>query len=435
MVLELHIWGPAFGLPSIDPQCIAMVAYFALAVPAKKMGAGGEREQWVLIADSDPGMVPTNELPALWTGTRWISRFRNIVEYLSQHSDGEWDLDRWMGHKERADCVAFSAFLEAQGQPLIDLSLYVSSENYYNATTPAYANLLQWPNQWITPPKIRSAAKQRTNYLGLSSLDLDNMVEEERQAARDPNNLAAKIPQRLVRKPQATVTDLLGRSSKQNRIRLDGMTGAFVAPLEELLGKKGYMLSSEIPSSLDCLALGYLALSLEPELPYSWLREATRAQAPGLAAYTDRLRTRCFGAEAVDVSITLADPRTASSLPWRAPEKISLGAVGMRALEGIADATPILRELRASSRLQRASAEAEAGEERALVEQVAKARRREVYTSMAAVVAGIGVFVGYLVHSGIVQFQLGEGDEEEEEEEEQHTGPSQLGEAGAILGL
>lgn len=48
----------------------------------------------------------TDELPALWTGSRWISRFRNIVEYLSQYSDGEWDLDRWMGKTERADRIA-----------------------------------------------------------------------------------------------------------------------------------------------------------------------------------------------------------------------------------------------------------------------------------------------------------------------------------------
>src|SRR5687767_14211790 len=66
MVLELHVWGPAFGLPSIDPQCLAAIAYFALAVPAKRAGGdvggvgGGREEEWVLVADSDPGKVPTS---------------------------------------------------------------------------------------------------------------------------------------------------------------------------------------------------------------------------------------------------------------------------------------------------------------------------------------------------------------------------------------
>lgn len=60
MVFELHIWGPAFGLPSIDPQCLAMVAYFALAVPATKRDGNKHQEGWVLIADSDPAAVPTS---------------------------------------------------------------------------------------------------------------------------------------------------------------------------------------------------------------------------------------------------------------------------------------------------------------------------------------------------------------------------------------
>ncbi|PGH07925.1 hypothetical protein AJ79_06133 [Helicocarpus griseus UAMH5409] len=444
MVFELHIWGPAFGLPSIDPQCIAMVAYFALAVPAKKRGAGGEREQWVLVADSDPGMVPTNELPALWTGTRWISRFRNIVEYLSQYSDGEWDLDRWMGHKEKADCIAFSTFLESQGQPLIDLSLYVSSENYNKSTALAYASLLQWPNQWVVPPQVRSLAKKRTEHYGLTSLDIDVIMEEERQQARDPTNVASRIPKSLVRKPQPSVTELLSKSSKQNRIRLDGMTGAFVAPLEELLGKKGYLLSSEIPSSLDCLALGYLSLALVPELPYAWLRDAATVQAPRLAAYADRLRSRCFGAAPVEVSMAFTDsPTLASSLPWRAPEQANLVALGKRALEGIADSVPVVRQIRANARLQRAGVETGAGsEDGELVEKVAKAQRRELYTSIATVLAGLGMFVGYVLYTGVGQIEMVDEPEDDEEDErtEQRPAsdaqkPSRLGEAGSILGL
>lgn len=59
MVLELHIWGPAFGLPSLDPQCLAAIAYLSLAIPkphGSESHGGGE---WVVIADSDPLMVPT----------------------------------------------------------------------------------------------------------------------------------------------------------------------------------------------------------------------------------------------------------------------------------------------------------------------------------------------------------------------------------------
>ena len=61
-MLELHIWGPAFGLPSLDPQCLATVAYFVLALNNDKGNDNNNagEEEWVLIADSDPSAVPTS---------------------------------------------------------------------------------------------------------------------------------------------------------------------------------------------------------------------------------------------------------------------------------------------------------------------------------------------------------------------------------------
>jgi len=51
MVLELHIWGPAFGLPSLDPNCLAAVAYFTQAVPLGR---------WVLVAGYEEGISETS---------------------------------------------------------------------------------------------------------------------------------------------------------------------------------------------------------------------------------------------------------------------------------------------------------------------------------------------------------------------------------------
>jgi hypothetical protein len=42
MVLELHVWGPAFGLPSIEPECIATVAYCQHVIP---------KGDWTLVAE------------------------------------------------------------------------------------------------------------------------------------------------------------------------------------------------------------------------------------------------------------------------------------------------------------------------------------------------------------------------------------------------
>jgi hypothetical protein len=53
MVLELHIWGPAFGLPSIEPECIATVAYCQHVIP---------KGQWSLVASYDSTVEATGML-------------------------------------------------------------------------------------------------------------------------------------------------------------------------------------------------------------------------------------------------------------------------------------------------------------------------------------------------------------------------------------
>ncbi|KAI4269070.1 MAG: hypothetical protein L6R38_007609 [Xanthoria sp. 2 TBL-2021] len=96
-MLQLHVWGPAFGLPSIDPQCLAAIAYMSQAVPQPK---------WKLIASSDPTLSPTRELPALRDDSIWIGGFQNIVAHLLEKSKGQWDLDRDCTSQDRADISA-----------------------------------------------------------------------------------------------------------------------------------------------------------------------------------------------------------------------------------------------------------------------------------------------------------------------------------------
>ncbi|GAD92478.1 mitochondrial import receptor subunit (Tom37), putative [Paecilomyces variotii No. 5] len=407
MVLELHVWGPAFSLPSIEARSLATIAYFVLAVP---------KDEWVLVPSSDPSVSPTNELPALRNGNTWVSRFRNIVDYLRQYSGGEWDLDGWSTGLERADNIAFASFIESRGQSLLDLSLYVSSQNYYGSTSPAYGTILTWPNMWILPPKLRDGAKTRTEHLGLSSLDLD-AIEEQRNRDQSSAIVAAKIPKSLIKRPRDTVSSLLGRTPQQNQFKLEALTAEFFEPFEELLGNKSYLLSDEHPSSLDCLAIGYLSLALVPELPYPWLRESLRTKAPRLAEFTERMRRRCFGI--VDVSSVFEPNGTVSSLPWKIPERVTMAKIGSTLVNTLADSTPIVKDLRATDRLRDAARAPNSGltpEESKAISEVSQAQKRDMFVSIATVAAGVTAFVGYLFHVGLIQVSLGGGNEEEEDE-------------------
>ncbi|KAF7115317.1 hypothetical protein CNMCM5793_001953 [Aspergillus hiratsukae] len=423
MVLELHVWGPAFSLPSIEAQCLATIAYFSLAVP---------KDAWVLIASSDPSVSPTNELPAVKNGTTWVSRFRNIVDYLRQYSNGAWDLDKELSGIDRADNIAFSSFVESRGQPLLDLSLHVSSENYYNRTSPAYGAILQWPNQWIIPPRLRSAAKSRTEHLGLSSLDLQAM-EDQRKREHSAAVAAGQIPKNLIQRPRDTVSSLLGKTPQQNQFKLEALTAELFEPLEEILGEKTYLLSDGGATTVDCLALGYLSLILIPDLPYSFLRSAMQAKAPRLSTYTERLRQRCYGTVGAEVSHAFDEARRpitdATPLPWQPPQRASLATVGSTLLNTLADATPILRDIRASERLRQAAQSPDSGlsgiESQALSE-YATGQKKDVFVSIAAVAGGVAALIAYMAHVGFLDISFreeeGQWEEDEEHDEEKPKG-------------
>ncbi|KAJ5327529.1 hypothetical protein MYU51_009215 [Penicillium brevicompactum] len=425
MVLLLHVWGPAFSLPSIDAQCLAVIAYCSEALP---------KGSWELVATSDPSVSPTGELPALQNGEVWVSRFRNIVDYLRQYSEGAWNLDQNLNEVQQADSVAFSSFVESRGQSLLDLSLYVTSQNYYANTSPAYGALLQWPNQWILPPKLHTAAKSRTEHLGLSSLDLQAM-EDQRQRDHSAAVASGQIPKNLIQQPKDTVSKLLGRTAQSNHFRLEAITADFFEPLEAMLSSKSCLLpadSDNSPSSLDCIASAYLSLALIPDLAFPWLRDAMRAKAPLLTAYTERMRSRAFGV--VDVSHAFT-PVT-ESLPWRAPDRLSVATVGSTLLNTLADNTPILKEVRANRRLKQAiqSDENFSPVQKQGLSLYADSKSKDMLVSIAAVVAGSAALVGYMVHVGLISFSRGA---EEEEEEEEVYEPDQVVHmpASEILGL
>lgn len=52
-MLELHVWGSAFGLPSIDPECLAIVTYLRNSLPAA---------DWRLIPSNDPSISPSSTI-------------------------------------------------------------------------------------------------------------------------------------------------------------------------------------------------------------------------------------------------------------------------------------------------------------------------------------------------------------------------------------
>ena len=247
-------------------------------------------------------------------------------------------------------------------------------------------------------------------------------MEEHRQREHSAAVAAGKVPKNLIQRPRDTVSTLLGRSSSQNHFRLEALTADFFEPLEAMLGQKAYLLTlkeDDVPSSLDCIALGYLSLALVPELSFPWLRDAMRAKAPLLSAYTERLRRRCFGDVPVEVAHAFSPQSApASSLPWRAPERISVAAVGSTLLATLVDSTPFLSEIRRNNRLKQAAEDSDLTSiEKGAVSMYADSSKRDMYVSIAAGVGGIVALVGYMFHVGLISVASQEQESDGEEEE------------------
>lgn len=341
-MLELHVWGPAFGLPSIDPHCLAAIAYLQQAVPAGK---------WVVTASSNPTVSPTYELPALRDGDIWIGGFRNIFHYLAQHSSGKWILDIGLSEQEGADCIAFSSFLDSNAQLLLDLSLYVSVENYAKVTRPAYGNLQPFPLPYLTPDAIRSTARSRTQNLGLAFFTTDH---ENDSTVNSSNSVSSFIPENL-RRSKHSVSSLLAASpERMAQIRLDALATSCLEPIENLRAKKRYLVSDTQITSLDCLALGYLSLMLIPELPQPWLAKTMRHKFPRLSAWTQELRTEIFGG-AVGSQDVFSDKKKGDwgdRLPWQKPETGNIWSRGRLFLSAVTDGLPGFSRLRRKEKMR-----------------------------------------------------------------------------------
>ncbi|KAF2022010.1 hypothetical protein BU24DRAFT_470965 [Aaosphaeria arxii CBS 175.79] len=322
MALELHVWGPAFGLPSIDAECIAAVGYLNSTVP---------REDWRLVANHDTAL---RKFPLLMDGSSRTAGFASIVLYLRKRTLGSYDLDIDLNQKQHNNKLAFASFLESTATPLIDLSLYVSAENYSAITTSSYTAILPWYLNYTIPPTRRDQARIRTGHLGLSSLDvqlpdnkddsigLGNDFESRKRAAGIPGEGRTTQNSILNMGRAKGIGGLLSSPIYAARFKLDALSNELLEPLSELLGNKEYLLGNGKPSSLDCLTFGYLALMLYPSVPQAWLKEAVVTRFPRIHDYVTRLRERLIGNEEVKVSdawptTNLPQQRQQPSLPWK----------------------------------------------------------------------------------------------------------------------
>ncbi|KAI3394639.1 hypothetical protein diail_2503 [Diaporthe ilicicola] len=268
-----------------------------------------------------------DSLPALHeTGSGlWSSGFTSIAGRLRDLGGDAWDLDRDLDVAQRADSIAYTSFLRSSAAPLVALSLYVSSANWAGTTRPAYSNVLPFPLTWTEPLSVRNHMCDVADHLGLSDLNVDDndsgrAAQAQGSATSESTDGFLRVPERLRPRRRGVKAAL---SPEQTALfRLEATANDCLAVLTDLkavadmegAGERFFFFSSSAPasgaaatsrpSSLDCLAFGYLALMLVPDVPRPWLKDLIRRRHEALALFVDATRDAVFGGD------------VASSLPW-----------------------------------------------------------------------------------------------------------------------
>ncbi|XXH05450.1 hypothetical protein Hte_011877 [Hypoxylon texense] len=269
MALELHVWGPAFGLDSIDPECLGAIACFRHFVP---------REDWSLIASNDAAVSPDYHLPALHHGGTWTSGYANIISYLT--GCGKLSIDDDLTPLQKADALAYASFLATRGAGLVATSLYASPRAWVDVTRPAYSSLLRFPLTWTVPPAVRAAAVDRAAHLGLGYLAAEVDTEEESSSS----SLAETTSTGFLRIRERLGPTRALQPEHAAAIRLQHFAEDFYSALDEARGGKRFFLRDDGPSSLDFLAYGYLQL-LRVRTPHPVLKNVLERSYPRLVAF------------------------------------------------------------------------------------------------------------------------------------------------------
>jgi sorting and assembly machinery component 37 len=284
-MLQLYILGPAFGLPSIDAECNATVALL-------RSHFGSDSNEWEII--------PTHEhettLPYLRSDDTIVHGYAAIAQHVSEVISTKAPN---LTAGQTADSTALISFLNTHAPTLLSISLYVSSENYRHATRPAFTALLPWHANYILPPRRRAAARTMTDHLNISSIDVDSVHEDNNNSSlggvgKDPSQQGfeaqAKERASLLLPRKDTVRSLLQRPEHAAIFRLHAVAEEFFAPLRDMLGEeKKFFMDTEEPTEVDCLAYGFLALMLLPEVPQAWLAKTMREKHGNLVRFVERM--------------------------------------------------------------------------------------------------------------------------------------------------
>uniref|UniRef100_A0A3Q3X1S6 Metaxin n=1 Tax=Mola mola TaxID=94237 RepID=A0A3Q3X1S6_MOLML len=182
---ELFCWEGDWGLPSVDIDCLVVLAYAQFAGAPLK-----------LHHVSNPWRSPSGSLPALRTSqNHTLSRPSDIIIHLrKQKYNADYDLSA----KEGADSLAFISLLEEKLRPALIYTFWVEPKNYVEVSRRWYAEHMPFPLNFLLPGRMQRRQLDRLRLQrGDEGLEAGEDLETENPLYRDAAECLNLLSQRL----------------------------------------------------------------------------------------------------------------------------------------------------------------------------------------------------------------------------------------------
>ncbi|KAL1758357.1 hypothetical protein FB107DRAFT_207506 [Schizophyllum commune] len=254
MAPTLYVWPGEWGLPSMDPSCLAAILYLQLALPGK----------FTVSHCMNPDLSPTGQLPFLRDGLTEVATLPAILDYVST----ERDLNALAGLSptERAQLVAWSAHAQLNLGDLVSHVFFSVNQNWNKLTHPALAKRLPIPQRYYMPGRIRELHRPRLTTTGLWNPGAD---------------ASERKPLKEVVKPRPSQSASYARAFEREKA-LEKARSSLDVYARRLENHKLFFSSL---TTLDFIVAAHVLLLVDPPFPENILRDLLNNSYPTLVAH------------------------------------------------------------------------------------------------------------------------------------------------------
>ncbi|XP_063682850.1 metaxin-3-like [Bolinopsis microptera] len=164
--MELQIWRGDWGLPSIDPQCLAVITYckmcgFDVPMSACRGDWNGKNLPVLTLAETE----------------EYLTTPQNIIGYLVYK---EVQMDEHLSPRETSEITAITSLITESLYTAIMFSLWLEESNYQNVMLPYYRSVFKLPYSFLKAAQMKRFVK----CMILARYSLDDNVELPEIAAK-----------------------------------------------------------------------------------------------------------------------------------------------------------------------------------------------------------------------------------------------------------